>query len=151
MKRFPLAALLLAASLAACGAQPPAPTATSTSPPAPTETPTPKPPVEIVVNDCGYGDFGIVTMAGTVTNNTSEGINFLYAAIALIKNGQVVRTDEISIVNATGENVGIIHGLDYRSQAGELAPAETLSWSVAYPLDELTQPFECEASITDAR
>ena len=146
MKRVSLAAVLLAASLTACGTQAPVSTATS-----PTETATPKPPVEIVINDCGYGDFGIVTMAGTVTNNTGNAINFLYAVVALIKNGQVVRTDEISIVNASGQNAGLIHGLDYRSKAGQLAPAESLSWSVAYPLNELTQPFECEASITDAR
>ena len=93
----------------------------------------------------------MVTMSGTVTNNTIEALAFLDAAVALIKNGQVVRTDKVSFANATGENAGLLHGLDYDSRKGGLAPEETLEWRIAYPLDTLTQPFECEASITSAR
>jgi hypothetical protein len=143
-----LLAILLASILSACGSQAPPPPPT----PIPTSdfTPTAKPPVEIRVIDCGYGDFGFVTMAGTVTNNTDEPITFLQAVVALVKNSQVVRTDEIYIANATGQNTGILDGLDYQSIAGALAPGESLSWSVAYPFDKLTEPFECEASVTSA-
>jgi len=141
--------LLITAFISACGSQ--APPSTPTLPPAPTATPTPKPPVEIAVTECGYGDFGFVTMAGTVSNNTDKAIAFLDAAVALVKNGQVVRTDEVSLVNATGDNAGILHGLDYQSKSGGLAPDETIAWSIAYPLDKLTLPFECEASVTSAR
>jgi hypothetical protein len=90
-------------------------------------------------------------MAGTVTNHTAKPVVFIQAAIALIKNDQVVRTDEIYIADATGDNAGILHGLDYKSVTGGLAPAETIFWTVAYPLEKLTQPFECEASVTSSR
>jgi len=149
LKPVTVAALGLAAIVSACGTQAPPPTPTATA--LPTSSPTPKPDFEIDVSMCGYGDFGIVTMAGSVTNNTTEPITFLDAAVALIKNGAVVRTDRVSLVNATGENAGILHGLDYESKAGGLAPGASSEWSIQYPLDDLTQPFECEASVTNAR
>ncbi len=148
-------ALLFAVILSACGgpAEPPTPTLIPT--PAftltPVATPTPKPPVEIQITACGYGSFGIVTMAGTATNDTSADITFLQATVALLKNGQVVRTDEIYITSATGVNAGMLYGLDYKSKAGGLVAGETIAWSVAYPLDKLSQPFECEASVTNVQ
>jgi hypothetical protein len=98
---------------------------------------------------CGYGEHGWVTIAGTLTNNTDSPYTFVYAAVALIKNGQVVQTDQVSLASTTGENLGVLHGLDYVSKTGGLAPGETWEWSIAYPLVTLTQPFECEVSVTN--
>jgi len=113
-------------------------------------TSTPITPMDLQITECGYGEkFGFVTMAGTVTNNTSKGITFLRAAVALIKNGQVVRVDEIPII-CPGKSSSILYGMDQECLHG-LEAGATKAWSVVYFLTKLTQPFECEVSITSCK
>lgn len=146
-----LLVVILIVVLGACAPTPTPEIIVVTATPKPTAalTPTPKPPVEIQIMICGYGgQFGFITMSGTATNNTSRPITFLKMAVALIKNDRIVRTDEIYLTNATGKNLGILYGLDYITKAEPLLSGETLIWRIQYPLDKLTQPFECEASAT---
>lgn len=150
MKRLIVLVIMATFLIAACATPTPEIiVVTATSEPTVEPTATPKPPVDIQITECGYGEFGQITMAGTITNNTSEDIRFLYVAVALVKNSQVIRSDEVVLV-CPGKNLGILHGLDYYS-GKQFASGETRLWSVGYILTKLTQPFECEASITDAR
>jgi len=122
------------------------PTVTVTPP-----EPTPEPDIELEVIGCGYGEFGRVTVSGTLKNNLPENLGFVYMFISLVKNNQVIRTDEINLVNATGKNSGLLYGIDYESYGGYFRPNQIIDWSVAYIFEEIVQPFECEVSITDYR
>lgn len=120
-----------------------------TATPAPTATLTPT--IEIAITECGYSKLvGRPMMAGTVTNNTIESVKGVMAAVALIKNGQVVRTDGVYLVSPANSDLylGVLDGLWYEHKSDGLAPGELYAWNIEYLFVDLTQPFECEISIT---